>query len=383
MMSDYGVVALDIHRDFSKAVVMAPHCEIIGEERISHAKAEFMDRFFAGFPRGTGVVMEATFNWPWIADAAEARGLCPHLAHPPRAREFARGKSKSDRNDAIFLGRLRLSSAVFPAAYLAPPLVRGRRALLRQRILIVRLRTMLKNAVHGRLFKLGHRLSAEFSDLFGKAGRARLERLELPERERLLLDGKLAALDDLQRRICDLETAIHSELQEAPEAELLMSIPGVGKLTAYALLAEIGPISRFPNGRALAAYAGLLPLSNKSADRDHGSRCSGFCNHHLRWAALEAVCGAVRGSARFRSLHSRVKARNRNKAGKARVAVARELLEVAHLLLRRGVRYEENPEGRRERALAGSRPRPRTSDPNRASQRHLSARSRAGSQADK
>lgn len=358
MMSDYGVVALDIHRDFSKAVVMAPHCEIIGEERISHAKAEFMDRFFAGFPRGTGVVMEATFNWPWIADAAEARGLCPHLAHPPRAREFARGKSKSDRNDAIFLGRLRLSSAVFPAAYLAPPLVRGRRALLRQRILIVRLRTMLKNAVHGRLFKLGHRLSAEFSDLFGKAGRARLERLELPERERLLLDGKLAALDDLQRRICDLETAIHSELQEAPEAELLMSIPGVGKLTAYALLAEIGPISRFPNGRALAAYAGLLPLSNKSADRDHGS-------------------------ARFRSLHSRVKARNRNKAGKARVAVARELLEVAHLLLRRGVRYEENPAGRRERALAGSRPRPRTSDPNRASQRHLSARSRAGSQADK
>jgi transposase len=382
MMSDYGVVALDIHRDFSQAVVMDPHCEIIGEERISHAKAEFMDSFFAHFPRGTDVVMEATFNWPWIADAAEARNLCPHLAHPPRARDYARGMPKSDRRDAIFLGRLWLSGSVFPAAYLAPPPVRGRRALLRQRIFMVRLRTMLKNAVHGQLFRLGHRLSAQFSDLFGKAGRTKLERLELPERERLLLDGKLAALDDLQRRVGELEAAIYADLQEAPEAELLMSIPGVGRLTAYALLAEIGPVSRFPNSRALAAYAGLLPLSNKSAGRDFGSRCSDHCNHHLRWAALEAVGGAVRGSARFCSLHSRVKARNRDKAGKARVAVARSLLEVAHFLLTRGVRYEENPVGRRERALAGSRPRPRTSDPNRASQTALSARSRDGSQAD-
>lgn len=365
-MDEVGVVALDIHRDFSKAVVMSQEGDIIGEERISHIRHVEMDRFFCRFRRGTDVVMEATFNWPWIADKAGSHGLRPHLAHSLRAREMARGMAKSDRKDAIFLGRLWLSADLFPESYLAPPPVRRRRALFRQRLLLVRVRTMLKNNIHGQLLRLGYRLSAEVSDLFGAAGRALLAGIELPGHERWLLERKLSYLDHVGECIEVLEARIYADLYSSEEALLLMSIPGVGKLTAYTFLAEVGDVGRFPNGRALAAYAGLLPLANESAERDRGRRTGRCCNRYLRWAAIEAVTGALRASARMRSLHSRVRARNKRKPGKARVAVAREIVQLAWLLLSRGQRYCENPPGR-----AGSA-RSRT-DPNRASQRSLSA----------
>ena len=124
-----------------------------------------------------------------------------------------------------------------------------------------------------------------------------------------------------------------------------MTLPGVGRILAYAILAEVGDFKRFPNGRALASYAGLLPVPNESADKEKDRRTSPACNKYLRWAFLEAVSGATRSSRHFNSLSSRVKARNPRCTGKARVATARELAELSHLLVTRKVIYKE-PEKR-------------------------------------
>ena len=223
---------------------------------------------------------------------------------------------------------------------------------MRQRLLLVRMRTSLKNATHGQLFGLGHRLGVQLSDLFGAAGRGLLGRLELACHERALLDDKLSLLDELGAHIAGLEDRIFAEVDGNADAQVLCSIPGVGRIVAYTFLAEIGDVGRFPNGRALASYAGLLPLANESADRDRGRRCSPHCNRYLRWAAIEGVSGAVRASPLMRSLHSRVRSRNRRKPGKARVAVARRIIELAWLLLSRGERYQENPSARRRRPRA-------------------------------
>ena len=112
-------------------------------------------------------------------------------------------------------------------------------------------------------------------------------------------------------------------------------------MSAHGFLAEVGELARFPNGRALAAYAGVLPLDNESADKDLGRHTGKHSNRFLRWILLEAVNGAVKKSPRMKSLLERVKARNRNAPGKARVAVARELAELAYLLLSRRVLYTE------------------------------------------
>jgi transposase len=345
-MRSIAVVPMDIHKKFSVATPMTGEGEVVKKIKIAHGDKDQMREFFRQFPEGTDVVMEATFNWPWIADLAKEAGLSPHLAHCGRVREMAKGMGKSDKKDAIFQGRLWLAGGdVFPEVYLAPPQVRDMRAVFRARLLLVKIRVMVKNNIHGQLFRLGILVEdeeeEEVSDLFSQKGRRILNGLELPQRERYLLDNKLGVIDDLSRHIIELEHQIKKDLKYDARAEILESLPGVGEILAHTILGEIGEVERFANSRALAAYAGVLPLENQSADKDFGKKTSKMSNRFLRLAAIEAVTGAIRKSARMKSLHSRVKARNKKKAGKARVAVAREIMELVYLLLTRKEKYKE------------------------------------------
>lgn len=403
MDDSVAVFPMDIHKRFSVATPMNRDVEVLEKIRLEHAERAAMQALLAELPEGTDVVMEATFNWPWIADLVQEVGLTPHLADPRETGRLRKGKPKSDGRDAIFLGKLWLGGAVFPEVYLAPPPVRRMRAVCRQRLLLVRMRTAQKNNIHGQLHRLGIDLSGRASDLFSPKGRRLLKQLPLPEHERTLLEHKLCVVDVLTALIDVLQDQIRQELGQDPRAKILISIPGIGELLAYTLLAEIGEIARFPTRRALAAYAGVLPLDNQSGDKDFGKRTGGPCNHWLRWAAIEAVTGAVRASATMRSLHARVRNRNKTTPGKARVAVARQLMELVHLLLSRGETYQEQPPARpgsdasrrrrtrrRTRRGGGRRRRGTTQSGhravagtvrhpmNRASQTALSTRSAAG-----
>ena len=92
-----AVVALDLHKKFTRAVTMGPRGEVMDDRRVSHADHAEMESFFREFEQETDVLMEATFNWPWVADLAEKCGLRPHLGDPTRIKEFRKGLAKSDR----------------------------------------------------------------------------------------------------------------------------------------------------------------------------------------------------------------------------------------------------------------------------------------------
>jgi len=342
-MDTISVVGMDLHRDFSKVALMNKDGKVLETRNILHDSHKDMAEFFDELEDGTDVVMEAGFNWPWVADLAKEAGLKPHLGHAIRCRELAKGMAKNDRKDAIFLGKLWLAGGdVFPESYLAPQKVRVMRAKFRTRSLLVKIRSQMKNSIHGILHKYGVKCD-EATDLYGKKGKKILEKLDLPAHAREEMDRKLAFLEDLGKHIESIEKQLQSELPQDKRAGLLQTIPGVGRIIAYGMLAEIGEIQRFPDRRALAAYAGVLPLDNMSAGEDHGKHTNNRCNKALRWMALEAVRGAVRGSWRMRSLFERVKAKHPSTPGKAVIAVARELLEISHLILTRGVPYMENP----------------------------------------
>ena len=373
-MDRVAVVGMDLHRDFSKAVVMAPSGKVLEARNVYHDGREEMAEFFGEFAPGTEVVMEAGFNWPWIADLAEKAGLKPHLGHALRCREMAKGMAKNDRKDATFLARLWLAGDIFPEAYLAPREVRARRSRFRTRALLVKIKTELKNSIHGILHKSGVKREG-ISDLYGKKGRKWLAGLELAPQAREEMEMKLAVVDDVDKHISRLEEKLWAELPTDPRAFQLQTIPGVGKLIAYGLLAEIGEIGRFPDRRALASYAGLLPMDNESAGEEHGKRTNPRCAKFLKLMAIEAVRGAVKTSRRMRSLFERVRAKNPDKPGKAMVAVARELMEVVHIVLTRGVPYEEAPvrPGAGKGIVTSHSESRRTRSPHRASQIRCSA----------
>lgn len=362
-MSVKAAVGWDIHRKFSQLSIVErdeqEEIRVVRRMRLEHDDRAAMQRELSKIPAGTAIAMEGSYGWPWIADLLQALNLEPHLGHPPAIRVLAKHEAKADRVDADRLGRFWLRG-MFPECYLATPEVRQLRERLRYRQAAVQVRTGIKNRVQAILHRQG--VLHEFSDLFGKGGRAFLATLVLPEASRVVLDGWLAQLDQINEQLAALEAWMERNLDEDEIIRLLKTIPGIGKILAHVLRAEIGElVERFPSRKHLVSYAGLAPLANDSADR-HGRRhIAAACNHTLRWALIEAAGIALKCKncpASLRRLHNRLTYGGRANKQQAKVAVARELCELVYVIWKKGEAYHE-PSAVGPKASSSSRSRPR------------------------
>jgi transposase len=348
----------DNHRKFSKVSLMeqTPEGDIRAVERarLEHGDRQAMCAWLAHLNPEIPVALEATFGWPWVADLLEELGHPVHLAHPPTIRALAKHEAKTDRCDSDRLGKFQLRG-ILPESYLAPPEVRQRRERTRYRMALSALRTAVKNRAQAVLHR--HGILHDFSDLFGKAGRAFLEDLKLPDGSRQALQGCLTLLDTLTLLIHEVEQWMVENLEEDDLVRLLMTLPGIGLILAHVLRAEIGEIERFPTFRHLAGYSGLAPMSDDTAGREGPRHCSSACNHVLRWAFIEAAHGVQRTKGpygfRLRKLYARLcgQGRRQGRASSATVAVAHELSKLVHVVWIKRVPYTDTPPPR-----PGSRP---------------------------
>jgi transposase len=206
-------------------------------------------------PPGTPVAFEAAYGWGWLVELLEELELEPHLVHPSRCKAIASARLKNDKVDAATLAQL-LRADLLPEAWIAPQEVRDLRALLRHRASLVRMGTACKNRVHAVLADRG---IGEDRILWTGPGRAWLAALELPPIPRGIIQDCCGLLDALATPIGRLEREIATLAKPDPRVQALMVLPGVGRLTAMTLVAEIGDIGRFPTARKLCAWAGLTP----------------------------------------------------------------------------------------------------------------------------
>jgi len=345
-MSSQTAVGWDIHRKFSQLSVVqrSEHGEIrvVKRIRLEHADRPGMRAALSQLPPGTPVAMEGAFGWPWIADLLDELGLDPHLGHPPAIKVLAKNEAKADRVDADRLGRFWLRG-IFPKSYLSTPEVRNLRERLRYRMALVCLRSGMKNRVQAILHRQG--ILHDFSDLFGKGGRAFLKTLALPAAGRAVLDGWLAQIDLVGEHLAEVEAWMEEHLEADEIVRLLKTIPGIGLILAHVIRAEIGQlVERFPSRKHLTSYAGLAPVADDSADR-HGRRhIASACNHTLRWALIEAAGCILRSKScptNLRQLHNRLTHGGRVHKSQAKVAVARELCELVYVIWKKGEPYRE------------------------------------------
>src|SRR5205085_8785676 len=175
------------HRRRSQIAVIDEHGELTVSKRVPTARETITE--LLGDPDGTHVALEATYGWEWLAELLEDAGYDVHLAHPLRTRAIAAARVKTDAIDAKTLAHL-LRTGMLPEAYIAPPELRDLRELLRHRVVLVRLRTSVKNRVHALLARQG--ILPDHSDAFGTAGRKYLAALELPDGPRSRLDSLLS-----------------------------------------------------------------------------------------------------------------------------------------------------------------------------------------------
>jgi transposase len=172
--------------------------------------------------------------------------------------------------------------------------VRELRALLRHRVMLVRLRTSAKNRIHAVL--ADHGLDRE-EGLWTGPGRAWLAELRLPTTARLIVDDYPGLIDSLAAPLAAVEEQIAARAQPDPRVKVLTALPGVGQLTAMTLLAEIADITRFPTARKLCAWAGLTPTVRNSDRKVRHGHITKAGPPWVRWILAEAAQRAKRDPA--------------------------------------------------------------------------------------
>ena len=166
-------------------------------------------------------------------------------------------------------------------------------------------------------------IGEDHSSLWTGPGRAWLADLELPATPRGIIQDCCGLLDALATPIARLEREIATLAKPDPRVQALMALPGVGKLTAMTLLAEIGDIGRFPTARKLCAWAGLTPqVRNSDRTLRHG-HITKQGSPWVRWILQEAAQTAKRSPLFADTYGQLARRRGRNIAT---VAIARRLL---------------------------------------------------------
>jgi len=231
-----------------------------------------------------------------------------------------------------------LRARLLPTVHVSTLGTRELKELLRHRSRLVRDATRMKNRIHMVLTK--NNCHVPRSDLFGLQGLLYLQQISLPDHHRQQVQTYLSLYEELVRQIEPLTQEIHARAKHNPMAQLLMTIPGIGRIVAMFIVAEIEDISRFASYRNLASYAGLVPSLDASAGKEKRGRITKQGSPHLRTALVEAAHAVAR------TKNSRLKVFFRKRIvrvgyNKAIVATAHKMLQIVFYVLKNQTPYQE------------------------------------------
>jgi transposase len=278
---------------------------------------------------------------------------------------------KTDVSDSAWLAQL-LENGLLRPSFIPPRAIRELRDLVRYRSELKHDHTRVANRLHKVLQDADLKLSSVMADILGVSGRQILQQLAagntdpaaLAELARGRLRAKLPALrqalsgrfsahhaflisqalielDNLEESMSALAARIDQHLVPfAQQIEQLSTIPGVKRVAASAILAEIGTdMSCFPDSAHLASWAGMAPGSHESA----GKRRRTKARHGNRWLRTILVeCGQAAGHTRNTALAA-IYRRMIIRAGRKHAAfvVGRHILNITYHLLAESTTYRE------------------------------------------
>lgn len=272
----------------------------------------------------------------------------PHLVES-EADEGHRGRAPEERPRRRGAARPAPPRRSAPQVWIPPAELREARELLRYRLSLVSIRTIVKN----RLTALLARRNLQPHD--GKrwttgGGLRELQALALAPTPDTIRHYCLTALTLLDEQIRTLDRQLLDRWSLDPRVQRLTTIiPGVGPLIAIILVLELGNVQRFPSAKHLASYVGLTPRVRASGDRLRTGHISKEGNAILRWAAVVAATQAARRPGPLRLVpDGSAAARRENRPGGVGPAFGRDRL--SHLEGGSGLLYR--PAARRRAGVS-------------------------------
>jgi transposase len=334
------IIGVDYHPSFQQIAFCDQDTGECGERRLSHSEGE-AERYYRDLhQRGIGVRVgiEATGYSRWFERLLAELDMELWVRNAAEIQTQRVRKQKTDRNDAQLLLKLMLEDR-FPRIWVASPENRDLRQLLWHRHRLVQMRTRMMNQLQALAMNEGRRWKKK---LFSERGRAELEKLPLAPWASRRRQELLELLDRLHRTIEELTAAVQQEAGKRPDALRLMTHPGVGALTALAYVLMIGTPERFPCGKQIGSYVGMIPSEDSSAGKQRLGHISKQGNSLLRFLLVEAAQAAARSNPAWRRRYMHLAMRRHKSI--AKVALARRLAVRLYWMWRNQCAYSPSVE---------------------------------------
>lgn len=314
-------IGIDLHKAFFQVCAVNAIGERQWEQRWPTTDAGIA-ALLTRCGRDSALAVEASSpTWAFV-DRVVAQVGRVQVVDPRKTRIKAGYAAKTDRLDARRLAdALRRDSVV--GIYYPPVAIRDLRELCRYRCQLARLQASIKQRLHALLLRQG--VPIPVRGLFTVRGTQWLDTVTLDGWADASLQGLRRVLTDLRGQLAPVVRAMHTQAAADPVARALATRPGFGPVLSVTLRAEIGTITRFPDGPHLASYAGLVPRVERSGGRHWSGRITKTGSPWVRWTLIEAAIHQFRRPDDFGRWARRLAVRKGML--KARVAVARALCD--------------------------------------------------------
>ena len=252
-------------------------------------------------------------------------------------------KQKEDARDSRKIAE-QLAASKLVAIFVPSIEAEGDRAMLRFRRTLTKEISRNKNRVKSFLYYHGIIIPEQFTDkkYWSKRFTKWLQELELPsESARITLTEIVDVVEFLRKKQYQIFKKIKELSQKKnykKNTELLISIPGIGLITAMSFLTETENISRFKNLDKLCSFIGLVPMTNSTGEREAVGGITKRQNKILRSLIIESSWIAIRNDPALMLAYGELI--KRMKPTKAIIRIAKKMLNRMRYVLKNQEIYE-------------------------------------------
>ncbi|MGO4308224.1 IS110 family transposase [Cupriavidus sp. RAF12] len=303
--------------DLAKNVFQVHGVDVHGKAALKkQLKRGQMVTFFANLPPCL-IGMEACASAHYWARKLQAFGHTVKLMAP----QFVKPYVKTNKHDAADAEAI-CEAVSRPNMRFVPIKSTDQQAVLAQHRVrqgLVKARTAQANQIRGLLGEFGLVVPQGIACLHQRVPELLDEaKDDLPGMFRGLIQRLLDHLKELDRQVCEMEAQIQAWHRANALSRRLEKVPGIGPITASALVASVGDAKNFTNGRQLAAWLGLVPKQHSTGGKTNLQGISKRGDTYLRTLLIHGARSVIRHAERKLEahgwLHKLIARRNKNVA---------------------------------------------------------------------
>jgi transposase len=329
---------LDVSMEETHICVVDRDGNVIHETRVASTPAD-IDGALLLAPACKRVVFETGRMAPMLYHGLIQRGVPVICVESRQAYQALKALAthKTDRNDARGLAHL-ARTGFFKPVHVKSLAAHAIRALIIARKKLVGQRVTLENQIRGLAVAFGVRLPRSLSPAFIEQA---LQASDGIDGLSAAMRGLIAARAAVMAAVSAIDADIKKMTRASDVCRRLMTIPGVGQLTALAFAAAVDDPERFRRSRDIGAYFGLVPRRYQSGEVDYTgsiSKCGDRRVRTLLYEAANVLLTRCKGKMKLRDWAFAIAKRSTMR--KARIALARRLAIIMHAMLRSGADFK-------------------------------------------